>query len=163
MTLTTHAITGAALATMVPNYPALGFIIGFASHYFLDALPHWSYSLKSMRKDERNSLNNNMIINKDSLVDFLKIGIDGILGLIFSFILIGVFNHVSVSVILMGAIGGMFPDALQFFYWKWKHEPLVTLQRMHNWAHTKIRIDDKPILGVLSQIFIILIVVFIFK
>lgn len=35
MTLTTHAITGAAIATMVPNYPALGFILGFGSHYIL--------------------------------------------------------------------------------------------------------------------------------
>jgi len=67
-----------------------------------------------------------MIISKDSCQDFLKIGTDGILGLVFAFILVGVFRHVSSLEILMGAIGGMLPDALQFCYWKWKHEPLTT-------------------------------------
>jgi hypothetical protein len=163
MTLTTHAITGAAIATMVPNYPALGFILGFGSHYILDALPHWSYSLKSVKKDLKNSLNTDMIIGKDSCQDFFKIGTDGILGVVLAFILVGVFHHVSSLVILMGAIGGMLPDALQFCYWKWKHEPLTTFQRLHNWAHTSFRIDDKPVLGILSQIAIILLIVLIFK
>jgi hypothetical protein len=35
MILTTHAITGAAVASVFPNNPALGFVAGFASHFFV--------------------------------------------------------------------------------------------------------------------------------
>jgi hypothetical protein len=161
MTLTTHAVVGATLATLTPN-PVLGFIIGFGSHYFLDAIPHWSYAVESIKKDEKNSLNTSMTISKDSYNDLLKIGIDGIFGLLLSFVLVGMFHSHSFLVILMGALGGMTPDALQFCYWNWKHEPLITFQRLHNWAHTSKRIDDKPVIGILSQVLIILLVVIIF-
>ena len=163
MTLTTHAITGAALATLFPNNPVLGFIIGFSSHYVLDAIPHSTYSVASIRKDEKNSLNSEMIISKDSYKDLIKIGIDGMLGLILSFLLFGIFRQHSFFVIFMGAFGGMLPDALQFCYWRWKHEPLTTFQKLHNWAHTKMRLDDKPILGAVTQILFVCLVVFIFK
>ncbi len=162
MTLTTHAVVGATLATLVPSYPVLGFVIGFGSHYLLDAIPHWSYSVASLEKDKQNSLNTKLIIRKESYVDFIKIGIDGILGLLLSFILVGALHPHSFLIILFGAIGGMTPDALQFCYWKWKCEPLTTFQRLHNWAHTKYRIDDKPVIGVLSQILIIFLVIVIF-
>ena len=54
MTLTTHAIVGATVATLTPN-PILGFVLGFGSHYVLDALPHWSYPIHSLEKDKKNS------------------------------------------------------------------------------------------------------------
>jgi hypothetical protein len=161
MTLTTHAIVGATLATLTPN-PVLGFIVGFGSHYLLDAIPHWSYSVSSLEKDKMNSLNTSLIISKDSYVDFIKIGIDGVLGLLLSFILVGTLHPHSFLIILFGAAGGMAPDALQFCYWKWKREPLTTFQRLHNWAHTNIRIDDKPVVGVLSQVLIIFLALIIF-
>jgi len=163
MTLTTHAITGAALATLVPNYPALGFVIGFGSHYLLDAIPHWAYSIASLKKDETNSLNTKVVISKDSYWDLLKIGADGVLGLALASLFLGMFYHNSLLIIFLGAIGSMLPDALQFCYWKWKWEPLTTLQRLHNWAHTKMRLDDKPVLGVLSQVLFIILVVLVLK
>lgn len=163
MTLTTHAVAGAALATLFPNYPVLGFAVGFVSHYFLDAMPHWSYSVKSIREDENNLLNTNIILSRDSYMDLFKIGLDGVLGLLLVFIIFGMSHQQSLLTIFMGAIGGMAPDALQFCYWKWKHEPLITFQRLHNWVHTKIRLDEKPILGILSQAAIIVIFIFVFK
>ena len=163
MTLTTHAIVGATLATLVPNNPILGFAIGFGSHYLLDAIPHWTYPVDSLEKDKANSLNTNMVISKSSYKDLLKVGADGICGLLFSFLILGGLYQHDLSMILMGALGGMLPDLLQFCYWMWKPKLLKPLQRLHNWAHTKIRIDDKPVLGVLSQLAIIIFVVFIFK
>jgi hypothetical protein len=47
MILCTHAVVGAALASFVPSHPAAAFAIGFASHFVLDAIPHWDYSIKS--------------------------------------------------------------------------------------------------------------------
>jgi hypothetical protein len=163
MTLTTHAITGATLATLMPNYPALGFVVGFGSHYLLDALPHWSYPISSLEKDKENSLNTIMVISKTSYRDFIKVGMDGIFGLILSFVILGIFFHASLLVIFMGAAGGMLPDFLQFCYWMWKSKLLKPLQKLHNWAHTSVRIDNMPVLGVFSQLLIIFLIVFIFK
>ena len=63
----------------------------------------------------------------------------------------------------MGAIAGMLPDALQFAYFKWRHEPLVSLQKFHNWVHPKLSLHNKPFIGVLSQAIVILLIVFILK
>ncbi|MDR3519863.1 MAG: hypothetical protein P4L63_03195 [Candidatus Pacebacteria bacterium] len=163
MTLTTHAIAGATLATLVPNYPALGFLVGFGSHYLLDAMPHWSYPVAGLEKDKENSLNTTMVISKSSYKDLFKVGTDGILGLLLSFIILGIFFHAYPLVIFMGATGGMLPDFLQFCYWMWKPKLLKPFQRLHNWAHTNVRIDDMPFIGITSQLLIIFLVVFIFK
>jgi hypothetical protein len=47
MILTTHAIVGAALASFLPSHPAAAFVVGFASHFALDAIPHVDYPIKS--------------------------------------------------------------------------------------------------------------------
>ena len=45
MTTTPHVLTGTALASLLPTSSAymklVGFGFGFASHYVLDAIPHW--------------------------------------------------------------------------------------------------------------------------
>jgi hypothetical protein len=45
MTTTPHILAGAALASLLPTGSAsmklFGFALGFASHYVLDAVPHW--------------------------------------------------------------------------------------------------------------------------
>jgi hypothetical protein len=47
MILTTHAIVGAARASFMPSHPAAAFVVGFASHFALDAIPHVDYPIKS--------------------------------------------------------------------------------------------------------------------
>jgi len=32
---------------------------------------------------------------------------------------------------MAGAAGAVLPDALQFAYFKWRHQPLIALQRFH--------------------------------
>jgi len=156
MTLTTHAIVGATLAAAAPNYPILGFVVGFGSHYVLDAIPHWDYPISGIEEKKNNR-------SIKYYLDFLKIGLDGTMGLIFSFIILGVFFHSSPLAIFMGAIGGMTPDALQFVYWKWPHQPLISLQKLHQVAHAKLSLNDKPFIGILSGIIFLFLVVFIFK
>jgi len=163
MTLTTHAIVGATLAAAAPNYPILGFVVGFGSHYVLDAIPHWAYPVSSLEKDKDNSLNTKMVISKRSYKDLLLVGFDGICGLLFAFVILNGFYHQNLPMILMGALGGMLPDLLQFCYWMWKPKILKPFQMLHNWAHTNWRIDDKPVIGILSQLIIILVFVLIFK
>lgn len=156
MTLTTHAIVGAATASLIPSHPALGFVASFASHFLVDAIPHWHYPLATLKVDKNDQMNSDMIINKQFFWDILKIGFDAILGIALSFILFWPSYPQSFFYILFGAAGGIVPDALQFLYWKWRHQPLTALQQFHLWIHAKRDLDGKPVVGILLQIFIIL-------
>lgn len=158
----THAITGATLATLIPSNPVLGFAIGFGSHFILDSIPHWDYSLKSSRRDKQKPLNSDLVISKDSFEDLIKVGLDGLLGLTLALLLLGVIRHQSILIILCGAIGGMTPDFLQFIYFKWRREPLVSLQKFHIWMHAKSDLKNKPVLGIFYQVVVITIVFVLF-
>jgi hypothetical protein len=39
MILSTHAIVGAAIASFLPSHPTTAFVLGFGSHFVLDAIP----------------------------------------------------------------------------------------------------------------------------
>ena len=143
MTLTAHAITGAALASLVPDQPLVGFAVGFISHFVLDAIPHWDYKLNSKKEDGNNHMNDDMVINKNFIKDILKISFDGILGLLLSLIVFNFYFKFSTFVVLSGVIGAMMPDALQFVYMKWRHEPLISLQKFHLWIHADKKIIEK--------------------
>lgn len=157
MILTTHAITGATLATLTPHNPALAFIIGFGSHFMLDAIPHFDYSLKSINRDINNPFNKSFTFNKNSYKDLLKVSIDGIIGLSFTFIIFKSLHQPSLFyTIFIGGIAAMLPDFLQFVYCKWKHEPLITLQRFHSFMHSDKDMRKKPFLGILTQVIVII-------
>ena len=135
MILTAHAVTGVALASLVPNKPLIGFTLGFISHFVLDSLPHSDYKLLSKVSDINNPLNSDMILDERFLVDIVKICLDGLMGLLIGYLIFGLYLKYSFFIILCGATGGMMPDALQFVYMKWKREPLVGLQKLHIWVH----------------------------
>ncbi|MDO8561186.1 MAG: hypothetical protein Q7R91_03145 [bacterium] len=151
MILTTHAITGVAAASLVPSHRVLAFFLAFASHFLIDAIPHWDYHLVSKRYVGGNLMATDMPFGWDFCKDLVKIGFDFVLGLFFSFIIFGLFFNLSFWLILIGVAGGMLPDFLQFVYMKFKHEPLVSLQRFHMWIHTKKRLYGKVFLGILLQ------------
>lgn len=143
MVLTAHTITGVTIASLIPDKPLLGFVLGFMSHFLLDAIPHWDYSRRSLKEDKENPLNDDMLIGKDFIIDLLKISFDGILGLLISYLIFGIYFKYSLLVILSGAVGGMMPDALQFVYMKWRHEPLISLQRFHLFMHAEKKMETQ--------------------
>lgn len=161
MILTTHAITGAAIASIIPKHPILGFALGFMSHFILDSIPHWDYNLSSYTEDKINPLNNDIVISKKFIFDLFKIGLDLIIGFTFTFLFFG-YSHPNYFIFALaaGAVGGILPDALQFLYFKWRKEPLVSLQKFHTWVHSKIRLNKRPFLGITTQIIIIFIIIF---
>lgn len=152
MVLATHAMIGAAVANIFPAHPILGFFAGFASHFLADAIPHWHYALTTTKGSKKCSMDADMLINKHFPLDLLKISIDAILGITCAILFFGASQPVFLSATLMGAAGGILPDALQFLYWKWRHEPLTSLQRFHLWVHAKSDLDDKSIVGPALQI-----------
>ncbi len=146
MILTTHAVVGAALATFLPSHPAAAFAVGFASHFALDAIPHVDYPIKSRSVNPK--IGAPMSFDKALLQDVVTIGSDGLFGMLVSLLLFS--SAENFWAVLMGAVGAMAPDPLQFAFTRWPHEPLRTLQRFHLWAHSKRKMNS-VVLGISTQ------------
>ena len=111
MILATHAIVGAAVASQIPNHPITALVAGIASHFAIDAIPHWDYPLRSMLRGSKGSP---LTLDKGLLVDFSLIAIDGLAGLAIALSLFA--QPSALLTILLGALGGMLPDAFQFVH-----------------------------------------------
>lgn len=153
MILCTHAVVGAAIATLMPDHPALALISGIASHYAIDAIPHWDYPLRSISLGSRTGPA--LRLNRLMFRDLGLIAFDACLGLAVAFWLYA--DPASIEAVLLGALGGMLPDPLQLAHKLFPREPLRTLQRFHVWAHSKRKLDW-PI-GVASQLSFVALVV----
>lgn len=154
MTLTTHAVVGAAAASFFPQSPALAFAAGFASHFLIDALPHWDYELRSKKdKTLHGTLNDDMDVRSGAfLFDCMRVGGDALFGtalsiFIFSFWL---FN-LPLWLVVLGAWAGILPDPLQFLYYKTRLKLLEPLQRFHIWIQKGRSIYPPPLLGIFYQ------------
>jgi len=143
MILSSHAIVGAALASLMPAHPVTTFAVGFASHFALDAIPHADYPIRSQSINPE--IGAPMTLDTGLLWDVLTIGSDGLFGILVAVFLFG--SPLGHWAILLGAIGAMLPDPLQFVCARFPHEPLRTLQRFHRWAHT-----DRQIKGTILAV-----------
>jgi hypothetical protein len=150
MILTTHAIIGAAAGRLTGN-PWLAFVIGFASHFVADAVPHSQYHLASLVHLD-GPMEDNMVLNKKFIGDLLLTGMDFTAGIILTlFFFHGAGGITAISTpALAGALGGVLPDVLQFAYFKIRREPLVALQKFHLWIHANKELPVFPY-GLVSQ------------
>ncbi len=155
MTLTAHAVVGAAVITLLPAHPVLGISLAFCSHFLVDAIPHWDYPISS--RSVNPSFGEKMRMDRALFLDAARIGCDGLLG--FTLALLFFHSLGPAWLITAGAAAAMLPDPLQFVYAHFKHEPLVSLQCFHLWMHTKKELKKQPALGVASQLLFIFIVV----
>lgn len=134
--------------SLVPTHPLIGLVLAFASHFVLDAIPHWDYPIRSA------SVNPNiagpMRYDRALLADAIAIGTDAILGVALALIIFA--TKENLVLVAFGASAAILPDVLQFAYARFPHEPLASLQRFHQWAHTSRRMIGGPVLGVVSQI-----------
>jgi hypothetical protein len=154
MILTTHAVVGAAVASFVPAHPAVAFVAGFGSHFILDAIPHVDYPIRSRSVNPK--FGAPMAFDRALLQDVVTIGSDGLFGLVAALFLFS--SSANFWAILLGAVGAILPDPLQFAYTRWPHEPLRTLQLFHRWAHSKKQIDS-VVFGASTQAAFVLFVV----
>ena len=148
MTLTAHAIVGAGIAAAIPAHPVLGISLAFASHFLVDAIPHYDYQVRS--DSIHPHIGAPMRFDRALLLDFFSIGGDFALGIILALFFFA--TPTIWPLIAIAAFAGQLPDALQFVYTRFKHEPLVSLQKFHHWIHTKRRLREHPVLGVTSQV-----------
>lgn len=153
MTLGTHAVVGAAVASLVPGYPVAAFFMAFLSHFLLDSIPHWDYKLRSLEKVGDDHMTSDMKMDKRFVFDLCRIAFDALLGLS---VALPFFRDSAAFpfVLLLGAFGAMLPDALQFVYFKWKEGPLKHLQRFHIFIHAEGKIHD-PLKGIIYQLIVV--------
>ncbi len=160
MILGPHALAGAATAIIFRKYPIIAVIAAFLSHFLLDAIPHWHYKLKSVKKcDSRFGLSDAtaaaakecFVFDKRFLSDLGKTGLDFSIGLLVSLLITEILFPWYFWLVFAGAGAAVLPDALQ---------PLCQLfpktfswfQRFHKAIHSKRNIDDDFIRGNIYQV-----------
>jgi hypothetical protein len=145
MILSTHAVAGAALASLLPSHPTIVVVAGFASHFAMDAIPHWDYPLRSisLKPNDGKRISGNGLLRDIGLV-----AVDACAGLALAIWLFA--TSATIGVILLGAVAAMLPDPLQVAHRLCPREPLRTLQRFHVWIHCNSQLEW-PI-GVSSQV-----------
>jgi hypothetical protein len=138
MILSTHAIVGGAIASLFPSHPLLVVAAGFASHFAIDAIPHWDYPLQaiSVRPAAGSAALN---LDRRLWVDLSLIALDACAGLAFAIWLFA--TPATLGAILLGAVAAMVPDPLQVVHAVYPREPLKSLQRFHQWIHAKRRLS----------------------
>ena len=160
MVLVTHAIIGTALAQRLGNLGAV-FLIGFLSHYIFDMVPHWHYPspriVKAMHPSRMGK--KTVSFSSDFFPEMARVALDLALGFALSFL----FFKAEPVTIFIAATGAVLPDLLVGWARMWPRRALVLHDRFHRWVHSEIRLDDNHILGIGSQIGIIILSVFLFR
>jgi hypothetical protein len=159
LTLTTHAIVGAAIASVMPAHPSLALAAAFASHFLLDAIPHWDYPIRS--DSVKPGVAAAMRYDWALFTDVFTIGTDAILGIGLALLLLA--RPSDLVLVFCGACAAILPDALQFAYTRFPRGPLVSLQRFHLWMHASRNLNARPILGLSAQIGLVLVVLLVAK
>ncbi|MFH1455254.1 MAG: hypothetical protein ABIF22_02970 [bacterium] len=160
MILTPHAIVGATLANIFPNDPALGFGLAFFSHYILDMLPHTDYDINNFLEQKTQTVKS-IFKSFGSALHFSFTLLDLIVAIILC-ILFFVRDEKTAIITLLGIVGGLLGDFFQFMYYKYKNQPWIFLQKIHDKTHNIYKIKIKPILGYFAQLTLITLVLFIY-
>jgi len=147
MILVTHGLVGGSVALATGN-PFLGALAAFASHFVLDAIPHWDYHLPAL--DESNGPMNIEIERRGLLETYAKVFIDGVLGVLLP-VLLAYFAEVPVALVFVGCVFAILPDFLQFVYFKTKTPLLYHFMLFHTLIHSHVRFDKRPVLGIAMQ------------
>jgi hypothetical protein len=147
VTLTAHGIVGGAIVSLLTGHPVLGTCLAFASHFLLDAIPHMDYGVRSASINPK--IGAKMRYDRALLIDAITLGIDAALGVSLALVLFA--TRDTLILVACGACAALLPDALQFAYMRYPHEPLVSLQRFHVWAHCTKKITE-PVRGIVSQL-----------
>ena len=160
MVLTPHSVVGAVIANLMPENPEFGFALAWASHYVLDTIPHYDYNIDNFYNKDENTVNS-IFQNTKARLNFLTIGLDFFVGLVICFLLF-VRHRQSLILTAVGILGGILPDILQFIYLKFKNQPWIFFQKIHDFFHNPDKMKDRQVKGVLIQIFVVIVFIITF-
>ncbi len=151
MLIIPHMLAGAAIGTLVPN-PYLAFPLGIASHYALDALPHWDTGQVRKRKADGG------VPEQFERWEFPFAALD----ILFALALTWYFwqSHGQAPGVLAGGLGGLLPDALDnvpFWSPRLRKLPLFAkIASCHEWAHYPTLPRRELWLGIISPTIVVI-------
>ena len=157
MILSVHATFGAAVASLVPSHPVAGFVLGFASHFILDAIPHSKeYSLISVEPDPNKEpqLADTIYRKINLLRDVFVVLLDAAVGFCLAFMFF--FNPIHPFIFFIGSFAALIPDGLTFLFLILKHKSLGHFYNFHvNFIHSEFSLKINKVVGVALQFFTI--------
>jgi hypothetical protein len=107
MLLAPHIIVGAAVAAQFSN-PALGLGFAFLSHFLLDRIPHWEYSVEGLKNIKTSGIKKCLPLLKKVFLDvsagFLVAGLASFLSQ----------DDIPLWAWLFGGLFGALPDSFSF-------------------------------------------------
>lgn len=107
MLLAPHILTGAAIAAQFSN-PFVGMLFAFLSHFVLDSIPHWEYSIKPLKQIKTRGVLYVRPILYRVLLDMTI----GFVVVILVMALSG--KHISLDIGIFGGFFAALPDGLTF-------------------------------------------------
>ena len=154
MIFSPHIIIGAAIGAKTQNL-GLIIILGLLSHFILDKIPHWDYSIKGIKNFRETKNFKTLIIN------LIKIAVDGLIGLLIIFLILWQkklldFSHL--PFILLGVFISILPDILWGLSGFINSNFLDAFTKLHDRIHfQKQKEGTITFLGFFTQIVLILI------
>ena len=159
MILITHSIIGSALTHRVAQVPA-AFFAGLLSHYLADAIPHWHYPVPTIKKAVQAPYGERTLtIRTAPYREIVRVAIDVVIGLSLSLFL---FSG-SLEIIIAGVLGAILPDLMVGLSRFWPNPVLIAHERFHKWIHSTLMLDDRPLIGIGSQVALVAVFVFLFR
>lgn len=156
MILSTHAIVGAAVSSFFPAHPVVGVAAAFASHFVLDSIPHWDYSIPALKAAADHRHDPNYVMSPLALVDIGRLIFDVSLGGAVTLLLIVTVPAVPAWIFLGGAFFGMLPDLLAFWSRRFRPRWLRPLDRFHYAVHSRVKFTVPWFVGAAWQALIML-------
>lgn len=156
MIITPHLLIGAVIGAKINHFGWI-IVLGIVSHLILDRIPHWDYG-KRVEKIPRDKN-----FKKNLFVEFLKIGVDGLVGLIIVILIIwqkDMMKSAYLSFIFVGIFASILPDILLgasklfYIYNKFKKISKSYVDFHHKVLHCPKHIRKPTLLGLGTEIIV---------
>jgi archaellum biogenesis protein FlaJ (TadC family) len=159
MILVVHILLGALIGLIIPHQYWLVFVVAFASHFLLDAIPHYEYKIQLLKERAKEQKGiRNIFGDKKAFLILGKVATDFLLGILIAISL--VWFSPAKQYALVGALSAALPDGLLALYWVIKTPPLEKLARFHRFVHPKNNKNTPPLWGISTQLIVGLIAIF---
>ena len=137
MLLAPHILVGAAVAASTSN-PLLGIVFAFLSHFILDRIPHWEYSVEPLRNISAKGLLYVAPILR-------RVAIDLTAGFVVLIIAVAISpNDIPFTAWALGGFFGILPDGLSFLLFiRRKNGLWGSILKVFYLIHQKVHFDKK--------------------
>jgi hypothetical protein len=160
MIITPHAIVGASISNIFQGDLVVAFVLAFLSHYLLDMMPHTDYDITGFMDKETRTVRS-IFDDLRAATHLIFIFIDFIVAAILC-ILFFVRGENSLYITLVGVFAALLPDFFQFMFYKFKNQPWIFFQKVHDRVHHLIKFEHNNVWGIIFQIIVPLIFIFIY-